>query len=402
MHTSQVQEILSWVSSQHERMLNLVIKWSSINSHSENLDGLKIMLETLKKDFTSLNGSMEILNLPPRITVSKTGHKNVLESAKALRISKRRNSSKKILLNGHMDTVFPINHHFQSVKRLNENILEGPGVADMKGGLAVMLIALEALELYSHKENIGWEILINPDEEIGSVSSYHYLVQAAKNNDLGLVFEPAFPDGALVSSRKGSANIDILAKGKAAHAGKDFSNGKSAILSLADFILKTNSLSNEGKGITVNCGFISGGGPVNIVPDTAFCRINIRTIDPQDFIVIENQIKEFLKEPFVDETTLTIAANLTRTPKPFSNESLKLFKLLETCANEEGYYLLLRPSGGASDGNILAENNLPVLDSLGVIGSEIHTDKESLEISSLEKRARLVALFLLNLAKEGI
>ena len=125
-----------------------------------------------------------------------------------------------------MDTVYAPNHPFKRVEQLDSNLLRGPGVADMKGGLVVMLTALEALEKHSSALNIGWEVLINPDEEIGSIGSESLLIAAAKRNTLGLIFEPSFADGTLVSSRKGSGNFSVSARGRSAHAGRDFFQGR--------------------------------------------------------------------------------------------------------------------------------------------------------------------------------
>lgn len=396
--TTKISDILAWITTQKKRMVDLVKAFSSINSHSDNLVGLQKMLEALSREFASLGGNIEIIDLKPRMISSPGGALIEQPHGKALRITKRKNASRQIFLCGHMDTVFPVTHPFQNVKQIGENTLQGPGVADMKGGLVVMLIALEAFEQYGAKDNIGWEIMINPDEEVGSIGSYPLLVNAAKNNALGFIFEPAFPDGALVSSRKGSANIDVIAKGKPAHAGKDFQNGRSAILSLAEFILEVNKLCNIEKGITINCGYISGGGPVNIVPDQALCRINIRTIQTLDFETVIKQIENIANQVSHEGISLSIRSNQTRAPKPFTQESADLFKALQTCAREEGYQLQLRPSGGVCDGNIVAAEGLAVIDSMGVVGSEIHTNKETLEIDSLVQKSRLVALFLLKLA----
>src|SRR5690606_15405959 len=132
------------------------------------------------------------------------------------------------------------------------------------------------LEESPFKGKIGWQVFINSDEEVGSPGSKNILQQLAPNFDIGMVFEPPFPDGTLVSARKGSANYTIVAKGKAAHAGRDFDKGINAISSIIKFIKKVEKLTSPKLGTTVNIGFIEGGGPINIVPNSALCRFNIR------------------------------------------------------------------------------------------------------------------------------
>lgn len=389
---------LAWIDKEQDVMLQLLQDWANINSGSENLSGLDKMIDVLSSNFAKLNGMMKEIDLHPRIVIDDLGKPIEIPHGRALSIIKRPEAKIKVFLGGHMDTVYPISHPFQKATRLNAQILQGPGVADMKGGLVIMLKALEAFEQHPLAKNIGWEVLINPDEEVGSTGSEPLLIICAKRNTLGLIFEPSFPDGAIVSARKGSANLTITSLGRAAHAGRDFDKGRNAITALAKFIVAANELTNLEKGMTVNFGQISGGGPVNVVPDLATCRLNIRTIHPDDFAYIEGELIKIANSLESEGLKLAIIPQHVHPPKLFDKKNQHLFDLLKLCAKEENVNLEHRPSGGACDGNLLAAQGLPVIDSLGVIGNYIHTANEQMLISSLASRARLVALFLLKLA----
>lgn len=389
---------LDSIQTKHSDMVNLLMAWSTINSSSDNLSGLAHMLATLEMAFSPLKGNMERISLPPRIAMSNSGELIKLAHGQALRITKRPKAKTQILLAGHMDTVYPIHHPFQMGVVKNERLC-GPGVADMKGGLLIMLTALEALEKHPASTNIGWEVLINPDEEIGSVGSEYLFKEAAKRNDLGLIFEPSFADGALVSSRKGSMNVSIIARGKAAHAGRDFDKGHNAILGIADFISRANQLNHPDKGISINPGQIYGGGPVNIVPDFAICRLNARAIDPSDFKEIQKDLENLVKTHSTHGIQFSLYQDYARGPKIFDKKNVALFESINECAKEEGYSLFHRPSGGVCDGNILSEEGLTVIDTLGAIGGDIHTLNEYILINSLVERSRLTGRFLIKFAQ---
>lgn len=389
-----MNDILKWIDNQQQIMIDLLCKWSNINSGSENLSGLALMLKTIEMEFTSLDASIERISLPPRQGINDNGELISMPTGQALHISKRREAPFKIFLGGHMDTVYGIDSPFQSCQQISPNILRGPGVTDMKGGLIVMLKSLQALEHHPLAHNIGWEVVINPDEEVGSSGSEALLRECARRNNIGLIFEPSFPDGFLTSSRKGSANYTILMHGKAAHAGRHFDDGRNAITALAKLILEIEALNAPEKGTTVNIGKIQGGGPVNIVPDFALCHFNVRATTLTSFQEVRHQLEKLTHTYHPDGITLQLIPQQSRVPKNINNESQKLFDLLTQCSDEEGIKLEFRPSGGVCDGNLLAEEGLPVIDTLGVIGGNIHTPEEYVLLDSLTSRTRLVTRFL--------
>ncbi|MGH8457343.1 MAG: hydrolase, partial [Stenotrophobium sp.] len=317
----------------------------------------------------------------------------------ALRLRKRADAPLKIFLCGHMDTVFGPDHHFQTARQADADILHGPGVADLKGGMLVMFLALSALERSEYRERIGWEVLFNPDEEIGSQSSAPLLMEAARRNHFGLVYEPAFEDGNLAAARKGSGNFDVIVHGRAAHAGREPQLGRNAIRACADFIGALDALNGQREGVTINPGYVRGGGALNIVPELCVFQFNVRTAQAADECWMQEQLDVLLgrirqREGF----SVELRGSFTRPPKIFDAANQKLANLIGDCGKKLGLDLQFKPTGGCCDGNNLAAAGLPNIDNLGVAGGAIHSDREFMKISSLAERGKLSALLLLRLA----
>jgi glutamate carboxypeptidase len=303
-----------------------------------------------------------------------------------------------VLLTGHMDTVYGADHPFQALEWLDERTLRGPGVADMKGGLAVMLAALAALETSSHRGRIGYEVVINSDEEVGSPGSAALIARAAQGKKAALTYEPAaLPDGTLAGARPGSGNFSIHVAGGNAHAGRNPEEGRNAIVAAADLALRLDRAKHA--GLKVNPARIDGGGPNNVVPDQAVLRVNLRPATPQD---------EAHARALLEETIATVAAahdvrihlhgGFGRPPKPLDARAEELFALVRRCGADLGQEIGWRDTGGVCDGNNIAACGVPVVDTMGVRGGAIHSDQEYLIVDSLVERARLSALTILRLA----
>lgn len=395
----EANSILGWIDGQSQRMAHLVSEWAAVNSGSYNLAGLSQLSGILQTHFAVLEGEMTETGLPPQRLVDERGKDVQIALGKAISIRKRPESPRQVFLGIHMDTVYGPDHPFQSVRRLDAGTLGGPGVIDAKGGLAVMLIALEALERSPLAPQIGWEVLINPDEEIGSPGSAHLFAAAARRNQVGLVFEPCFPDGALVGERKGSGNFGVVFRGRPAHAGRDFHMGRNAILAAAQFAVTANAINGTLPGVTLNVGRVDGGGPVNVVPDLAVCRINVRASDPADPPRIEQELTRIADEVAARlEVSARVHGGFLSPPKSLDAPTRSLLDAFADCGRELGLTLAWRPSGGASDGNKLAAAGLTVVDSLGPRGGNLHSPEEYLLLDSLPERAKLTALFLHRLA----
>jgi glutamate carboxypeptidase len=390
---------LDWIAQQQPIMEALLEQWVNINSYTSNLKGLQQMSSALSDAFAPLGATLKRISLPPRTLIDSTGQPIQKPLGKALHLTKHPKAPFRLFFGGHMDTVYPPDSPFQKAERPSPTLLRGPGAADMKGGLVILLTLLQALERSPLAGKIGWEVLINPDEEIGSVGSRDLLASCATRNNLGLLFEPAFADGKVVSSRKGSLSFAVVARGRAAHAGRDFASGRNAIAALARFILRAEALTRPEQGTTVNVGVISGGQAVNIIPDLAICRLNVRLLLPEQESAIREALQRYAQECSDREgLALTLFEEAATPPKPFDEKQLALMNLLKECGQELGHPIAWQPSGGACDGNRLLAHGLANLDSLGVIGGNLHTPEEYAYLPSLSERARLVALFINRLA----
>ena len=391
-------EVFGWIDAQSERMRGFVSDWVKINTFSYNTAGLQHFAGVLKEEWSAL-GDLEELSLPPAESIDADGKIVHAPLGRALRIRKRPDAPHQIFLCIHMDTVYPPEGSFREVTLIDQNTMRGPGVCDAKGGLAVMLIAVEALERSPWAKDVGWEVLINPDEEIGSPGSSHLFEEAAKRNHVGLLFEPAMPDGSLVSHRGGSGSYSVTVRGRSAHAGRDPHIGRNAIVAAAELTVALSKLTAD--SITVNVSKIDGGGPTNVVPDLAICRLNVRARTPQDQQKIVAQIQDAVAS-FRDRDgiRMELHGGFHRPPKPLDQGTQRLQKQLESCAAELGIPVSWRYSGGVSDGNQLAADGLANLDSLGPRGGNIHSPEEFLLLESLTERAKLATLLMRLLATD--
>lgn len=382
-------------------MCALVREWAGQNSGSRNLVGLARLAEKLKAAFGGLGGVNEI-ELRAEECVDSEGRMIPVALGRALSMRKRPEAAVRVFLGIHMDTVFGAEHPFQTTTLLDDARLQGPGVADAKGGLAVMLVALEALERSPHAKNIGWEVLINPDEELGSPGSGELFKASAARNHLGLLFEPALPSGAMVSERKGSGNFAAIVRGRAAHAGREIHLGRNAIHALAELIVAMKEMGERMPGVTVNVGKIEGGGPVNVVPDLAIGRFNVRVTTQADQSAVEAELRRLVGEMGRREGLgVELHGGFSAPPKRVDARMRRLMEEVTRCGREIGIDLNWEASGGVCDGNRLAAAGLPNIDTLGVRGGGIHTAGEYLLLDSLTERAKLTALLLMKLADGG-
>lgn len=395
---SLYQSFLNTIASNQEAMSDCVMAWSAINSGSFHSAGLTRMAQTLTAEFGALAEVSERIALAPMQRVTKQGALESVPLNDMLRFRTRPNAPIQVLLVGHYDTVFGAEHAFQT-PRVESGTIVGPGAADLKGGLVVMLEALRVLESSPWRENLGWEVLLNPDEEIGSPGSAPWLCEAAKRHHLGLVYEPAMADGVLAGARKGSGNFTWVVRGRAAHAGRDIELGRNAIVALAELTGKLAAQHGARPELTINPGVMFGGTVVNTVPDLAQLSFNIRMRQPEDMAWAEDMMDGIAATMEQREGYLLERhGRFTRPPKPLTPGILYLFDLLRDCGEQLDMPIAHRPSGGVCDGNNLAAAGLPNIDTLGVVGGNLHSDQEFMLISSLKERAQLSALLLLRLA----
>lgn len=375
---------------------------AGINSGSRNIAGVTAMSDAAAALFTGLGAECTRETLPQWERVDDDGEAVAEPLGPLVRLRRHVPGAPSVLLVGHTDTVFPADHPFQQVWREGER-LRGPGVADLKGGLVVMRDALRALEESELAGRIGWEVLLNPDEEIGSPGSAPALDEAARRHDLGLVFEPSLPDGTLAGARRGSGNWTAVFHGRAAHAGREHHLGRNAVVAAAHFIARIDALNGVRDGVTVNPAFVRGGGPTNVVPDRAVVRLNVRVTSTADGDWVAREIEAARRE--VDAPpgyAVTLHGGFSRPPKPMTPALETLFEAVRRCGEAVGEEVRCQATGGCCDGNNLAAAGLPNVDTLGVVGGGIHSADEYMEIPSLGRRAALVATLLLGLARGDI
>jgi glutamate carboxypeptidase len=399
---NSTSSIVQWVSQQQPSMTGLLRELCEINSGTDNLPGVVRVTSALLPALQRLGGTIRHIDLPFRTTIDNSGQIIRSPLAPAISIRKRPEAPCRVFLGIHIDTVYPQESHFQHVNETDSNRWTGPGIADAKGGLVIMLTALEALERSDAAGNIGWEVLINTDEEIGSPGSAHLFAEAARRNHFGLIFEPALPDGNLVSARKGSWNYALIIRGRSAHVGRDISAGRNAIHAMAHCVTTIAGLQDLDRGVTVNVGRIDGGSPANVVPDLAIGRFNVRTNSLPDLQAIDLQLRSFVKALNVDGIFAELIETSSCPPKPVDDATTKLFEAVAGCGKDLGLNLSWSPSGGVCDGNRLAAAGLPTIDTMGPRGGNLHSDSEFIMIDSLVERASLTALVLSGAAVRGM
>ena len=380
-------------------MLEQVQRWAAVNSGSRNLDGLAEMAAILSGAFAALPGELALHEPEPVEAMHADGSLEPVRHGLNLHVTVRPHAPVQLLFTGHMDTVFGPDHPFQEVVWLEEDrVLGGPGVADMKGGIAIMLAALNAVEASPLAERIGYEVVINSDEEVGSPGSAALIAQSARGKLAALTYEPAaLPDGTLAGARPGSGNFSIFVGGRSAHAGRNPEEGRNAVLAAADLTLRLAAA--KGDGLTVNPARIDGGGPNNVVPDRAVLRVNMRPGTAADQVRAQVALEEAVAATAAaHDVRVHIHGGFGRPPKPVDAKAEKLFELVRRCGADLGQEIGWKASGGVCDGNNIAACGVPVVDTMGVRGGAIHSPQEYLIVESLAERAQLSALTILRLA----
>ena len=379
-------------------MRGQVQAWSTINTGTGNLSGLAEQAAQLADAFAALPGKVTLEAPAPVTQIAADGREAGVAFGQHLVLRVRPDAPRRFLLTGHMDTVFPAHHPFQQQHWLDEQTLCGPGVADMKGGIAVILAALKAFETSPAAPATGYDVLINSDEETGSLSSAALIAALAQGKTAALTYEPsALPDGTLAGERAGSGNYSLIVTGRSAHAGRNPQDGRNAIVAAAALALGLKALERE--GLSVNPARIDGGSANNVVPDMAVLRFNIRPRSTALATIFEQEINSLIHKVAAEhEVLIHRHGGISRPPKPLDAAAEKLFGIVEECSALLGQPITRKASGGVCDGNNIAACGVPVVDTMGVRGGAIHSPDEFLIVPSLAERARLSALVLHRLA----
>jgi glutamate carboxypeptidase len=294
-----------------------------------------------------------------------------------------------VLLLGHFDTVWPVGQLDRMPLTRSGGRLHGPGVFDMKAGIAIAMLAARALLEAGPKIDHRIVMLWTTDEEIGSKSSRAAIEDEARRSQAVLVLEPSLPGGALKTSRKGCGSYQVVVRGVAAHAGIEPQNGASAVQELAHQILRVNALQDLARGISVNVVQVSGGLRSNVIPDEARATVDVRVPTAEAAAEIAAAFRGLRA---IDErTTVEAVGGVDRPPMERTDLVVRLYEEARDVARELGQELAEGGTGGGSDGNFTAALGVPTLDGLGAIGDGAHALHEHVDIETLPDRAALVA-----------
>ena len=383
-------------------MLAQVQAWSAVNTGTANLAGLASQAGMLAEAFAALPGEVALVDPAPVTAIAADGSAFDKPHGQHLVVRVRPQANRRILLTGHMDTVFPADHPFQRQTWLDAETLGGPGVADMKGGIAVMLHALLAFEQTAAASSLGYDVLINSDEETGSLASSALIADLAAGKLAALTYEPAaLPDGTLAHERGGTGNYSITVTGKSAHAGRNPHEGRNAIVAAADLILRLKTL--ETAEITINPAKLEGGSANNVVPDHAVLRFNVRPKSTAAAEAFDSDLNALLRSiEAAHQVTTHRHGGVTRPPKKVDARAQQLFDLVRQCGAELGQTIRWQSTGGVCDGNNIAATGVPVVDTMGVRGGAIHSPDEYLIVPSLAERAALSARVIERLAQGAL
>jgi len=378
----EAQRRLAYFNDRKDEIVSTIRELVEIESPSDNKSAANRMADFIANKFSQLGG--EVRFHPAR---DFGNHLEINFAGKS--------TAKPILLLGHYDTVYPLGTLATMPCRILGDKMSGPGVLDMKSGIALMLYALAALQDWQEEAGHGGlprpvTVLLVSDEEVGSESSREITESLAKQSAAVLVIEPAHgPKGAVKSARKGVGDYIVKVTGKASHAGLDFQRGVNAILELARQIEKISSLTDLKKGLTVNVGIVSGGSRSNVVPAEAEAQVDVRIERLKDAAGIDKKIRSL--RPFNRKCKIEVSGGINRPPMERTAGVEALFRQASAIARDLGWELGEAAVGGGSDGNFTASLGIPTLDGLGGVGDGAHAPHEHILISELPRRAALLA-----------
>jgi glutamate carboxypeptidase len=301
---------------------------------------------------------------------------------------------RRILLIGHMDTVFPDGTAAERPFRREDGRGFGPGVSDMKGGLLAGLHAVGALQDAGFGEFDSITYICNPDEEIGSPWSGEVIREEAPKADVCFVLEGARENGDIVSSRKGVADVQIRITGRAAHSGVEPERGRSAVLQAAHTTVGLHELNGRWPGVTVNVGVVNGGTRANVVAERCDLRVDVRAVDAPSFEEVLREVRRVGETVVVPDVELDVEIRRGFAPMERTEATSRLVDRAKAIARELGFDVEGAATGGASDANTVAGLGTPVLDGLGPVGGADHAPGEWLDLDSVVPRTSLLAAMI--------
>lgn len=374
-----VESILELTTQKRSQIKSLVKELVEIESPSNNKEAVDRVGRRILQELKELGSEIRIIkqNMVGDQILASWGH-----------------GPGGILVMCHMDTVFDLGTLKTRPFREQDGKLFGPGVEDMKAGIAILLTVLRIFNEQNLWPNRPIKVLFNSDEETGSTTSRAIIENEAKNAEIVFCLEPALPTGEIKTARKGIGEIQVKVSGVAAHAGSDHQKGRNAIEELAHHILSAQKLTDYAQGTTVNVGVMAGGTRVNVVPEEAHAEIDFRVTTGEEYKRLEEWTKNL--SSVMDGTTVKGTISLNRPPMPRDALMARTFVKAKKIAREIGLELTEGSAGGGSDANFIAPLGVAVLDGLGAVGDGAHSDREYIIEESLVLRAALLAALMLN------
>ena len=381
-----MKALLEYIDSKEAEMLEFLKKLVNIDSGSYDKAGVDQVGDILAQRLESLDFAVQ------RSRQEEYGD-HVIGNKPGV-------GNQRILFIGHMDTVFPAGTAQKRPFRIEGDRAFGPGVVDMKGGITCLLFALEALKSTAPETyaQITMDAVFNSDEEVLSPTSTAIIERCAKQARAACVFEPARPGGEYVIQRKGVGKYILTVTGRAAHAGAQPEDGRSAIEALAHKVIALHALTDAATGTNVNVGVIRGGERPNVIAAEAYAEIDIRVADQPTAEAIDRRMREIAATSTVPDTICELSGGLQFPPMLPTQESTRLFETLQQAGRAMGLDLHAIATGGGSDGNHAAQF-APTVDGMGPQGGGAHSDREYIEIATLTERAKVTAHFLAEWSK---
>lgn len=302
---------------------------------------------------------------------------------------------RQVLLLGHFDTVWNVGQLERMPLHEVNGRLHGPGVFDMKAGIAIAMLAARVLQELTREAWPRVVMLWTTDEEVGSQTSRASIEREARASDAVLVLEPSLPGGGAKTSRKGCGEFELIVHGVSAHAGIDPAKGASAILEIAHQVVDIAAIADLARGISINVGVISGGTRPNVVADQARATIDVRVPTMEEAVRVEQTLLAL--KPRTPGTRLEVHGAVARPPLERTPQVARLYGLARDVARELGFDLSEGGTGGGSDGNFTAALGVPTLDGLGPRGEGAHALHEHVELADLPWRAAFLATLLVRL-----
>ena len=391
MNIPAPSEQLRYFRSQQAAILDTVQQLVEIESPSDVKAAVNRLGTVLASRFSELGGRVKVHMAEKFGNHLQADFQGRISSHFSQNRGEAGHPAKPILLLGHMDTVYPIGTISKMPLRVSKGRVWGPGVLDMKAGIALALHVIETLlEWNKGKLPRPVTVFLVSDEEVGSTSSRRITEKLARRASAVLVLEPAAGlNGALKTARKGVGEYTLLVQGVAAHAGLDYEKGHSAVVELSRQILRISEMAYLARGTTVNVGKISGGTRTNVVPAEASAVMDVRVASKQGAEKLDREMKKL--RAFDPGCKVTVDGCVNRPPMERTAGVAALYEKACQVAKQLDWELEEASVGGGSDGNFTAALGIPTLDGLGAVGEGAHSAHESIIVSELPRRAALLA-----------